>query len=224
MMVGDYYIGRGSRERGLGKSVYSNDFKVSQYGRERAISQFAQKLQRDEELRAKLWTLSGLRLVCHCKSSQACHADSIIEGFRRMYPGAFDRDDPEAEPPKSETLNYLARLRMAPAPEEDSSADEDVPVKEGGWRGTGPPMAVGEGYAAREYCDGQSLASPGRWPVARRRYPDSTLWKEISSRFLKYSEVRGTPQLLMELALGKVKSCPSQKQKSKNSSETRPRR
>ena len=172
MMVGDYHIGRGSRERGLGKSAYSNDYKVSQYGRERAISQFAQKLQRDAELRAKLWTLSGLRLVCHCKSSQACHSDSTIEEFRRVYPGAFDREDPEVEPPKSEMLKYLARLRMEPAPEDDSSADEEVPEKGEGWRGTGPAMSLGEGYAAREYCDGQSLASPGRWQEGATQRPN----------------------------------------------------
>ena len=100
MMVEDYFVGRGSGERGLGKSLYCNDYKVSQYGRERAIRQFAQKLQRDEELRAIQWTLSGLRLVCHCTPSQACHADSIIEEFRQAYPGANDRDDPEAEHPK----------------------------------------------------------------------------------------------------------------------------
>ena len=63
MMVGDYCIGRGCRQRNLGKSPYCNDYKVSVHGRERAISQFAQKLKRDGEIRARLWTLSGLRLV-----------------------------------------------------------------------------------------------------------------------------------------------------------------
>ena len=97
---------------------------------------------------------------------------------------------------------------MEPAPEDDSSADEEVPEKGAGWRGTGPPMSVGEGYATREYCDGQALASPGRWPVPRRRFPETRLWKEISSGFMRFAEVRGTPQLLMELAPGKVKNCP----------------
>ena len=207
-MVGDFYIGRGSRERGLEKSLYSNDYKVAQFGRERAISCFAQKLRSDEELRSKLWTLSGLRLICHCKPSQACHADSIIDEFRRMYPSAHDREDSDADPPKSEVLHYLARLRMFPAPEDDSSADEEVPEKGTGWRGTSPPMSVGLGYAAPEHCDGHSLASPGRWPSPQRRYPETPLWTEISKCYMRLAEVRGTPQLLIELALGKVKSCP----------------
>ena len=161
-----------------------------------------------KKLRAKLWTLSGLRLVCHCKPTQACHADSIIEEFKRMNPSAYDSDDPEADPPKLGTLNHLARLRMEPAPEDDSSADEDVPEKGGGWRGTGPPMAVGEGYAVREHCDGQTLASPGRWSVSMRRFPETQLWKEISNRFMRFAKVRGTPQQLMDLAVGKVENCP----------------
>ena len=37
-----------------------------------------------------LWTLSGARLVCHCRITQSCHADTIIEAFRRQYPYAFD--------------------------------------------------------------------------------------------------------------------------------------
>ena len=31
-------------------------------------------------------------------------------------------------------------------------------------------MRVGAGYTARDMCDGQALPSPGRWPVASRRY------------------------------------------------------
>ena len=30
----------------------------------------------------------------------------------------------------------------------------------------GDPMLVGTGHTARPYCDGHSLASPGRWPLA----------------------------------------------------------
>ena len=28
-------------------------------------------------------------------------------------------------------------------------------------------MIVGAGYASREYCDGQTLASTGRWPILK---------------------------------------------------------
>ena len=64
-------------------------------------------------------------------------------------------------------------------------------------------MLVGAGYASREYCDGQTLASPGRWPISQGRYPEFALWKEITGLFMGYAHSRGTPQLLMELALGK---------------------
>ena len=46
MMVGDYYIGRGSRQRALGQSPFCNDFKVSVYGREMA-TEGSKKLQYD---------------------------------------------------------------------------------------------------------------------------------------------------------------------------------
>ena len=175
MMVGDYYIGRGSRERNLRRSIYANEYKVAQYGRSRVIQQFALKLRDGDELRARLWTLSGLRLVCHCRATQECHADVIFQEFRRAHPGAFDRDDADGETPTSAVLNCLARLRMEPEPDEESSADENVPEKGAGWKGVGAPMIVGAGYASREYCDGQTLASPGRWPIAQRRYPESAL-------------------------------------------------
>ena len=57
-------------------------------------------------------------------------------------------------------------------------------------------MSVGEGYVAREVCDGQ------------RRYPGSELWTEISNLFMDFADRHGPPRLLMELALGKVKACP----------------
>ena len=37
MMVGDYYIGRGCRQRGLSQSPFCNGFKVAVFGRDEAI-------------------------------------------------------------------------------------------------------------------------------------------------------------------------------------------
>ena len=78
MMIGDCYVGRGSRQRYLGKSLYCNKYKVSEYGRERAISQFAHKLKGD---------------------SQSCHADETIKMFCHAYPADSDRENPDGEPP-----------------------------------------------------------------------------------------------------------------------------
>ena len=65
-------------------------------------------------------------------------------------------------------------------------------------------MMVGTGYTSREFFDGESLASPGRWPVAMRRYPSNSHWSRVASFYLNHGSVR----LFMELALGSVPSCP----------------
>ena len=155
------------------------------------------KLLTDTSVRDRLWTLSGVRLVCHCKLAQRCHGDIIIREFRAMFPDAFDRDDSEC-----------AGLREEPASGSESSPDEGAPPKGSGWRGNGEPMIVGVGYISRELCDGQTLASPGRWPLASRRYPDSPLWRSIANKFIAYSNIHGTTELLMQLALGRVESSP----------------
>ena len=43
--------------------------------------------------------------------------------------------------------------------------------------GVGKPMQNGVGHTGRDLCDGQTLASPGRWPPAMRRFPRSDSWK-----------------------------------------------
>ena len=125
-----------------------------------------------------------------------------------MYPEAFNRDELDGVVPSSQVLNYMSRLREEPESEDESSADEGVPPKGSGWCGRGEPMVVGVGYVSRELCDGQTLASPGRWPVAQRRYPESTLWLTLAGKFMDYAHRFGTPELLMKLALGRVESCP----------------
>ena len=99
------------------------------------------------------WSVTGTQ-------AQECHGDAIIHEFRRRYPDAYDRNLPTTGPPSSRVLNYLACLREEPESDEGSSADEGVPEKGAGWTGRGEPMMVGVGYTAREFCDGQSLASP----------------------------------------------------------------
>ena len=89
-----------------------------------------------------------------------------------------------------------------------SSPDENVPEKGSGWSGRGCPLLVGSSYTVREVCDGQSLASPGRWAVEDRRYPENPVWSELARRSLDYAQKAGTPELLTSLALGKVSPCP----------------
>ena len=149
-------------------SKFANPFKVAQNGRGRAMK-FS--LEDDQQLRSSLWTLSGFRLVCHCGLQQSCHADALISAFADEFPEAFDRNDTSASPPPtSMQLNYFEELKEEPHSSEGSSADEGAKPPGAGWTGTGKPMQVGIGYTVRDFCDGQSLASPRRWPVTMRRY------------------------------------------------------
>ena len=153
LMLGDIYIGRGARERDLPKSIWGNPFKVAKYGRRMAIDEYGKTLVADGGLHARIWSLSGCRLVCHCTPNQACHADSLIELYRAMFSSAFDRDNPATGPPSSDVLRVLAKLREEPPEDEGSSADEGAPPKESGWKGRGLPMLVGTGKTSRELCD-----------------------------------------------------------------------
>ena len=146
----DFHVGRGCRQRGLRRSLYANDYKVSEFGRHTAIERFAEKLSRDSELQENLHTLSGKRLLCHCRPTEACHADSIISAFRDKFPEAFDRDDEEAPAPTARILAYLALLRTEQEEEEVSSPDEGAAPKHTGWRGTGRPLIIGTRYTERD--------------------------------------------------------------------------
>ena len=165
-------------------------------------------LLQDRVLYFSLWTLSGTRLVCHCSASEACHGDVLVEEFRKAYPGAYDRNDFNVTPPALAVLNFMARLREEPESDDGSSPDEGAPTKFSGHRGVGKPMQVGVGYVQRDLCDGQSLASPGRWPPGSRTYPSSDHWNRIMGIFQRFTDHFGTEKLLVSLAMAKVDTCP----------------
>ena len=56
--------------------------------------------------------------------------------------------------------------------------------------------------------DGQSLASPGRWPPGSRVYPSSKSWTSVVDCILRFTHHHGTEQLLVSLAMGKIDACP----------------
>ena len=132
MLRGDFYIGRGSRQLGLSCSEFANDLKVSVHGREVSISKFTQKLAESDYLKSQLRSLSGKRLVCHCRPGQACHGDAIISALRERFPEAFDRSASDTSPPSADILAYLAHLRTEPEEEEQSSPDEGAQPTQGG--------------------------------------------------------------------------------------------
>ena len=208
LLKGDLYIGRGSRQRSLAKSRNCNTFKVSEVGREMAIERFRETLKQDQVLYCSLWTLSGRRLISHCRLHEKCHGDVLIQEFSNSYPQAFDRTTKAGIPADSRVLNYMSRLREEPDSEEGSSTDEGVPEKGSGHCGIGPPLMVGVGYTQRELCDGQSLASPRRWPPGSRVYPASQPGIQIAECYARSADHRGTETLLVSLASGKVTECP----------------
>ena len=69
-------------------------------------------------------------------------------------------------------------------------------------------MEVGLGYTSREICDGQGLASPGRWSPEERRYPTTSLWKAASEPIMEFTRRHGTTALLTRLAMGQVTESP----------------
>ena len=123
-LKGDLYIGRGSRQRSLIKSRYCDTFKVSQYGRDAAINGFREALLPDRKVYDSLWTLSGRRLVCHCRPAERCD-------------DAYDRTAGHGAPPEPGVLSFMAKLREEPDSDGGSSPDEGVPGKSSGYRGQG---------------------------------------------------------------------------------------
>ena len=111
-------------------------------------------------------------------------------------------------PPDARILDYVARLREEPESGDGSSPDEGVPGKHAGHHGVGKPIQVGVGYVQRDFCDGRSLASPGRWAPASRVYPSTTHWRCISDTFQWFTDTYGTQDLLVSLAMVKVDKCP----------------
>ena len=170
------------------------DYKIGRGGRQRGLRQSP--------------FCNDFKVLRLAEPTQSCHGDIITREFSAMFPNGFDREESDGVVLSSKVLNYMSRLREEPPSEEGSSTDEGVPPKGSGSRGHGKPMIIGVGHISRELCDGQTLASQGRWPVASRRYPDTALWRSLAAKFIEYSRKYGTTELLMKLALGRVDSCP----------------
>ena len=102
----------------------------------------------------------------------------------------------------------MAKLRETPESDDGSTADEDAMPRGSGRTGRGSRLLVGSGYCVREYCDGQTLASQGRWPVESRRHPEHPEWKSVADMITDFSQTVGTMELLVNLAMGRIKDSP----------------
>ena len=176
---------------------FRNNYKVAVHGREAVITLFERDLKNSPLLMGQLWTLSGCRLLCHCRKNQDCHGNVIIRQFGSIYSSAHD-SGVMAKASITDVLN-MAEVREAPESDDGSTAHEDSMPR-------GPPLLV-SGYCTREFCDGQTLASPGRWPVESRRYPDRPEWMNVVEMITEFSRF-GTMELLVNQAMGRVKESP----------------
>ena len=72
----------------------------------------------------------------------ACHAESIISEYRRMFPQAYDRENHRRAVPSSDVPHRLAQLRLDPDSDESSNPDEESSLAGSGRIGTGSPLQV----------------------------------------------------------------------------------
>ena len=139
----------------------------------------------------------------------------------RILQGIPDCIRPRTSPPAPAVLSFMAKLREEPESDGRFLPRRRVPGKFAGHRGKGKPTQVGVGHGLSDLCDGQSLASPGRWPLllvfTRRRiteiesrassnasqiitvlksswyYSQWERWTRVRSLFLK-SRISSAPQ------------------------------
>ena len=93
---GDYYIGReyrGSGGRFFAASALCNPFKVRDCADVNdSIRRFDAHLRASPSLLDLLPSLSGKRLLCHCRRHQPCHGDAIIAAFKELVEQAETAD------------------------------------------------------------------------------------------------------------------------------------
>ena len=73
-------------------------------------------------------------------------------------------------------------------------------------------MQIGVGYASRDFCDGQSLASPGRWAPDDRVFPETERWAETVKLFRAFADTFTSTRLLVEFSVGHIKKSPFSKE------------
>ena len=78
------YVGRSARVAGALESKWGNPIRISRdVSRADAVCQFCRYLWTSPSLLCDVPELAGKTLVCHCDSSQQCHADVLLDACRR---------------------------------------------------------------------------------------------------------------------------------------------
>ena len=128
-------------------SFFANTYKVSKFGRSRAVELHKADVNEDPQCGRRIHGLSGKRLLCHCKLHEDCHGRNLQDLFRRR-PHAFDPTCSD-RPPLSGELNILAKAREEREDSEESGLEDAVANAPQGWLGAGKPMVIGSGYVER---------------------------------------------------------------------------
>ena len=83
--VGRWHCSRNGAETPA--SVWANPFRLADCpSREVCLERYRAYLRALRDFPGSLLVLSGTRLVCHCRDHEQCHADVLIDEFRRHFP------------------------------------------------------------------------------------------------------------------------------------------
>ena len=163
---GDLYIGRGARQLGLEKSKWCNPYRVRDHGRRQALILFREHLKATPDMVAFISELQGKRLLCHCKASEECHADALIEAFLAEFPGSYVIGKSE-DPPSQAVALAAAEAREELDIFSDTEPDAFALPGGAGWVGNGDPLTVGRAGKHRGLQDGAVLCSSERDPMSQ---------------------------------------------------------
>ena len=178
MLQGDEYIGRGSSQRRLGRSPCAIPTR-SRLWKETGNTEFRRSDPHRSEasgtLASSLWETPRMPLPAHAGVSRRqyyCRIQAAVPGGLRQ--GRYEGRSPIfSSSEQTCTTSFRAGLRRWVHTGRGS-----------GWTGWDGPLLVGSSFPPREICDGQSLASPGRWAVNDRRHPEDSIWSEVVKRYM----------------------------------------
>ena len=65
------------------------------------------------------------------------------------------------------------------------------------------PVQASVGFTDKDYCNGLSPSSLGRWPLAHRKFSENSSRMKVAQHYQVSKEHHGKEELLLKLALGK---------------------
>jgi len=160
------YIGRGDSRLGLEPSSWKKPFPICHTRtRRQAIAAFRKWVRTQASLMQNIGALEGTTLVCHCRLSQACHAE-VLQELVQEYKDRLIKDS-EAPPADEHAALEAADQRRLQA-NQLAQKKHQAPVAPTVDFGIGPAITVHSGSKRRLFCDGGGLCSPGLWEPHHR--------------------------------------------------------